>query len=356
MAVFDTPRTTGNSDKALLEMVRTKMHRRNNMRVLTEEAEAKVDSEKTMKELEKIDADSDAKKALEDKIDDRKERVAKEALSRAKIGMQSRLYESGCKQMFNTTIFEMAYNACWIDDPVKESNLKAMYETFNKVIETLESVGIHVDMESNVTPFITNVRKIVNEACSKTAKRIVEDCCIDGKNAKDIDEIEFTMNTDEFEELANSLNDLGKEDIEELVKHKVLAVVQDERDKAREKAEEIEEIKAAQAEEPEEDLSDEEIAAEESFNALVQRSRNMKNYRKIGSSLFECVMMSNTNELRKTASAMEAAVPETKVMDVALQESVLVYTILETLNTLKLCEFNNINVNKLCNHYRSTLR
>lgn len=358
-SVFDTPRTTSTVDTKLMELVRTKMNRRNSMRGLSEAAEAKVEADANMKKLEAIDSEDAAKKALEDKVDDRKVRVSKEAASRAAIGLEARLYEAGCKEMFNETIFEMVYNACWIDDAVKENTLHAMYESYNKVIETLNANGITVDMKSDVTPFIKNVRIAVNEACSKAAKRIVKDDCVSGACAKDINDIDFNMNQDELDELANSLSDLGKEDIEELVKNKVLAVVQDEKTKGAEKAAEIESIKKAQ----DETLSDvaddgevEDTVANESFNKLVERSRNMKAHRRTGTSLFECLMMSNTHKLRESASTMESAVSDDMIMGAALQETVLVYTIMETLNTLGLCKFNNTNVNKLCDLYRIGLK
>ena len=318
-----------------------------------------MDSDANLKKLEAIDAEDAAKKALEDKIDERKVRVSKEAASRAAIGLESRLYESGCKEMFNETIFEMVYNACWIDDVVKENTLHAMYESFNNVIETLNTNGITVNMESDVSPLIKNIRMAVNEACAKAAHRIVKDDCISGACAKDINDIDFSMNQDELDELANSLSDLGKEDIEELVKSKVLAVVQDERAKGAEKAAEIEAIKKAQDDSISDVIDDGEVedtVANESFNRLIERSRNMKAHRRTGTSLFECLMMHNTHKLRESAATLESAVSDDMIMGAALQETVLIYTVMETLNTLGLCKFNNINVNKLCEFYRIGLK
>ena len=355
-SVFNTTRPNFNSESALLEMVRTKNNRRNSMKELTEAATAKAEQDVAMKELEKIDADEVVKKAMDDKVDDRKDRAAKESASRAMIGLEHRLFESGCKEMFNETIFEMVYNACWIDESVKENTLHAMYETFNNVIEILNSNGINVNMESDVSPFIQNVHEVVTEACGKAAKRIVEDSCGSGKCAEEINDIEFTMNQEELDELSDSLNDLGKEDIEQLVKNKVLAVVQDEQEKAKAKDEDIEEIKAGQTDNTTDDGETEENPAEESFNMLVQRSRNMKNHRRTGTSLFECMMMYHTNKLNESAATLESAVSGNHIMGAALQETVLVYTAMETLNTLGLCKFNNTNVNKLCNYYRIGLK
>lgn len=353
-SVFNTPRATSNSDAKLLEMVRTKKNRQNSIRELTESVASKAESAENLKKLEAIDADNAAKEILDTEVDERKKRVAKEAASRAMIGLENRLFNAGCKEMFNETIFEMAYNACWIDDSVKENTMQAMYETFNNVIETLVTNGISVNMESDVSPFIKNVREVVTEACCKSAKRIAEDACGSGKTAEEINEIDFGMTQDEIDDLSNSLNDLGKEDIEKLVRDKVLAVVQDEKTKGEEKAEAI---KQAKGETPVDgEIVDEENPAEESFNALVNRSRNMKAHRRTGTSLFECMMMSNTNELRQSAATLESHVSDKQIMDAALQETVLVYTIMETLNTLGLCKFNNTNVNKLCNHYRVSFK
>lgn len=360
-SVFNTPRTKSTSEDKLMEIVRTKMNRRNSMRDLTEATVAKSESVENLKKLEAIDAEDDAKRIVEDKLNDRKSKVAKEAASRAMIGLENRLYESGRKEMFNMTIFEMAYNACWIDDVVKKNTVHAMYESFKNTINILNENGINVNMDANVSYFIKNVHNVVNEACSKTAKRIVEDCtekCKD--NLEDIENIDFTMNQEELDELANSLNDLGKEDIEELVKNKVLAVVQDEKTKGAGKATKIEDIKQAEQEISDdmtnEEIPEEDTATNESFNAIVRRSRNMKAHRRTGTSLFECLMLHNTNTLREEAATLESSVADHHIMGAALQETVLVYTIMETLNTLGMCRFDNTNVNKLCNHYRLNLK
>ena len=361
MSVFDTPRKTFDIDDAVAKIVNAKRDRRANVRGLTEAAEAKVERDENMKKLEAIDAAVDAKREIESKLDNKREKAAKEALNRAKVNLEHRLRDAGKKELFNSVIFEMAFNACWVDDNVKRANVDSMYETFNVVIETLETNGITVDRTSDVTHFIANVHKVVNECGDKVAKRIAEDACDSNKTADELDEIDFSLNRGEMDEFTNSLADLGKEDIEELVRNKVLAVVQDEKSKGEEKAAEIDEIKTSQTDEEDPSdsddvdvtkLSDEEGSAQEAFNAIVNRNRMLKVHRRTGTSLFECMMMYNTNYLHKHASTMETKVSDRSIMDAALQETVVVYTMMETLNTLGLCEFNNTNVKKLCDYYK----
>ena len=360
MAVFNTPKPDNNIDSKLELMVRSNTKRRNSIRALTESAAEDKEAKETAKKMDDIDKESNKKSSLESLLADRRIRVNKNNINKAVTSLEHRLYEEGRKQVFNNIIFEMVYNACWIDEAVKDKTLEKMYETFYQVIENLNDNNIEVDMESNVTKFIANVHTAVNEVCSKAAKRIASETLSIKRNYDsddDINNINFDLDDEETDELDDSLSGLGKEDIEELVKQKVLAVVQDEKQKGEEKAADLDELKKSSEEDDDDDDNDdddddEKESTKESFNQLVKRNRRMKEHRRTGSSLFECLMMHNVCNLRKEAVTMENFVASNnQIMNAALQESILVYTTMEMLNTLKLCKFDNVNTNRLSKFY-----
>jgi hypothetical protein len=79
-----------------------------------------------------------------------------------------------------------------------------------------------------------------------------------------------------------------------------------------------------------------------------------------GTSLFECLMMANVHNLRTEVASLESmengSPRNEQVMNAALQESIVVYTAMETLNTLELCKFDNSNVKRLSDFYKSTIK
>jgi hypothetical protein len=390
MSVFTTPRPA-DTNKQLNDMVTRKMNRRDALRALQENAVMESNEKDTKEKLEAIDAAEDIKKSNIDKLDSLKEKVAKESMKRSLVTLENRLYESGRKEIFNQVIFEMVYNACWVDDEVKESTIESMYEAFNNTVDTLVENGINVDMTGNVTKFIQHVHEAVDKVCKKAASRIASEAMMSKNHINSKEEIEnmfhFELNDDESTDLDNNLADLGKEDIEQLVKAKVLSVVQDEKEKGKAKSDEIESIKSELAATDDDDVvGDDEIALDngespeteeedvpmddsedisggmESYvvQSMITRKQNLERHRMTGTSLFECLMMANVHNLRTEVASLESmengSPRNEQVMNAALQESIVVYTAMETLNTLELCKFDNSNVKRLSDFYKSTIK
>ena len=387
MGVFTTPQPA-DTNKQLNDLVTRKMNRRDALRALQENAVVEAERLDTKEKLEAIDVAESVKQTQNDRLDYLKGKVAKEGMKQSLVTLENRLYEEGRKEIFNQVIFEMVYNACWVDAVVKEATIQSMYDTFNEVVETLLTNDIFVDMTGNVSKYIEHVHSAVNEVCKKAATRISSEAMMSKNHVNSKEEIEnmfhFDLNDDESTELDNKLADLGKEDIEQLVKSKVLAVVQDEKSKGQAKADEIASIKSELAATDNDDVvSDDEINVDngenpedteedtpmddsedisggmESVQAMINRKRNLEQHRMTGTSLFECLMMANVNGLRKEIASMESlengSPRNEQVMNAALQESIVVYTIMETLNTLGLCKFDNVNVKRLSDYYKSTL-
>ena len=91
-----------------------------------------------------------------------------------------------------------------------------------------------------------------------------------------------------------------------------------------------------------------------SYRKLVNAAKTRKMHKQVGSSLFESIMMNSTNNVRtRLEASMESSIPDKKdVMDAAFMESMLVYTILETVQTVGLYSFSREDITKLKNHYK----
>lgn len=91
----------------------------------------------------------------------------------------------------------------------------------------------------------------------------------------------------------------------------------------------------------------------ESMIAQKQR-RSLRN--SMGGTLFESFMIANSNSIRDEAIMEGMDVDTESTMNAALIETILQYTVLETLNTTKLYNFTSADVAKIKAHNRSTLR
>ena len=85
-----------------------------------------------------------------------------------------------------------------------------------------------------------------------------------------------------------------------------------------------------------------------------KQKRSLRN--SMGGTLFESFMIANTSSIRDEAVTEGVDIDITSAVNAALIESILQYTVLETLNTAKLYKFTSSDVNKLKAANRSSLR
>ena len=86
-------------------------------------------------------------------------------------------------------------------------------------------------------------------------------------------------------------------------------------------------------------------------SALIAAKKRKIN-RHLGDSVFECIMMGSTKDVQEHVqyAAMES-VDTMSIMDAAFMETVLKYTVLETVQTMGLYNFDHSDIKKICNHY-----
>lgn len=354
--------------------------------------------------LENVNAIDESKTVTSDLDRKRNDKLTMERRNRALGMLESRLTLEGFQKCYDTAIFEMVYNACWIDDGIKEKTIDQMLEVYHNVKETLDKAGIRPVSESEESVFIKNVKEVVMEAAKKTAKRIAKNAKDSNEDQEGIQRIKFEMTGAEADTLDTNLSDLGHEDLSELVKKKVLTVIQDEQESGKKKTEifnEIEELSKPKEDDAEAAKSEEDIVvnktnplqnpsggttapAKESTSLLdamleaeniattetvedeektsVTESKQYKDIhtaakarrsnRYIGTSLFECIMTDALRTVNENITTENVEIlEENDVMDAAFMDTVMTYTVLETFHSLGLYKFDNTNTRKLANYY-----
>lgn len=207
------------SQKAGLESVRLKMMmNESNGLIATMEAidDETLDKEKHQKALE----------AMESRRVSEMNRVGMATL-------EQRLLTEGRRSLQNKFLFEMCYTAHWADDVVKRNTVREMYEAFNDVLDTVDEVVPQVKQSMDASMFLYAVNQVLEATCKKAVARITKEA----SGEVDPSKISFDLTPEEEMELDQKLSELGKDEIVELVRDKVLTVIQDEKDAGKEKDE-----------------------------------------------------------------------------------------------------------------------
>ena len=485
------------STEAAIAAIRSRQAQRvANQRALLENFKAEQTETQNQALLESVQAQTEENSKNEATLDSMKKKGAiRRAVKEATVGRLS-LLENAKAITMNKVLFEMVYDAYWLDDNVKRTSVQETYNAYKDTMAVIESVcGGAKTSDDNKSKFIKAVEAVVEEVCQKATDRILQEAKETGNP-----DIQFNFTTEEESELDQKLSELGKDEIVELVRSKVLTVVQDEKRAGKEKAELMKELETADAEEenPEDmknmkvkligkslestsvitentaitDDMDIDVEVEEISNtslmkyvsdkvadkesvekclvesgaetmeteSIIQTALNekspdaaiiaFKQYQSVlkkckvniaimkmdayvpevksvatlaidqaikccddyigqmekaknattqfnasatlesmrltaqkralskstGSTLFESLMMNNANGVQQAAVTEGVSVTADKVMNAALIESILQYTVMETLNTMQLYNFTASDVNKLKAYNRSQLR
>jgi hypothetical protein len=355
MSVFTTVRSNPN-DK-LDELKKLHATRKDKYNKILENTQADKEAKATKDILDAADKKQeqlDKNKEVVNDVIDRRTNARKNEITST---MESNLTKKGFEILFNQAIFEMAHRALWIDDEVKNKpeNIRSMYETFLDVKSNLDKT---IGVATTETTLISNLKSDIMEVVKEASARIVAEAkgCKSSSSCEDLDSIDFNLSAEEDEKLSNMVN-LTSDQISELVRDKVLAVVKDEKQNGKAKAEMFDkindELKAAETTPVEGDESEAEPTVKESFDASRTRAIRTRFNRGSRSSLFESIMMYNTKFVNEATVKENVSVSEDINAAVTLTNTILHYTILETFNTLKLYDMSNpINASKLIDMYK----
>ena len=351
MSAFETQRPVDPNTK-LNDSINLLRSRKANRTALLEALKEDLKTAETKKQLDDMDKEESEKAVKESVVSDYTVRRTNAMKDQTLFALEHKLINDGYKQMFDTVIFEMAFNALWIDDSVKRTpeNIKAMFETFVEIKENIEKVVPSCED----THFIKEMKAIVTETVNKAAQRIAIEAKDDKKfkNVDELDSIKFELTDDEDKEMTDKLADLGAEEIIQLVKDKVLSVVQDEQKAGKEKSEMFKEMdEALKDEEPAE--GEDSPVAKESYDALANRGLRRRMNRGNYSTIFESIMVYNNKDIDHKIVEEGVDASGAAKANAVLMNSILHYTVLETLNTLKMYDLSNpINASKVIDMYK----
>lgn len=350
MSVFTSNRPE-NSDEALEKIIKLKSDRRSNINSITEEFHQEAESKLRKKELDEQDKEVEDKKVLEANLylsrSRRSDNIKKQKVSL----LEKTLIDNNEKELFNQVIFEMVYNAYWLDDTVKENaDITALYNTYNAVKESVAKI-----LPESSSIFIDEVKNVVHSICEKSAARITSEVKdeIELKDIEDIDEVNFNLSEVEEIELSDNLSELGKEDIEQLVKDKVLSVVQDEKQAGEEKQKLFKEIDdSVNALNGNEVSDDSESSDETGTNESVSiATRNFRNRFKRGnnSTVFETLMVQSNKQISENIVTEGLSVTNEAKASAVFADTIFKYTVLETLHTIGLYKFDRTVMESVIN-------
>lgn len=366
MSVFTTQRQDPN--KKLDEMIALNISRREKRNSILESIKADAKAADEKKKLDEVDKMEEEKKVTESAINNLTNRRTESRKNQSLVALENRLLKKGFETTYNSVLFEMAYKGMWIDDnAMTTDNIHSMFETFMDIKNDLDKTFPNPVNESIL---ITNLKNDVMSVVKKAVNRIITEAkdCKSASSCEDLDSIDFNLNKEEDDELTD-LTKLTSDQIGELIKNKVLAVVQDEEKSGKAKADMFEEmdkaIKDASSDTPtdgssedtdtsETDTSDEsEPTVKESFTASANRAIRNRFNRGTRSTLFESIMMFNNKNLHDQAVSEGVNATRENIANATLLSSIVHYTILETFNTLKLYDLSNpMNAEKVMNLYK----
>lgn len=315
---FNTERPK--STKELMgELLKKRETRINNLKQLSENAKVSANMTHAQNVLESAQSEQKVDQDIADRIDAMKKKRSEKILTENAILKQHTLLEQAKATVMNKVIFEMVYDAYWLDDNLKQNTIQETYNTYQGIMNMVKEC---CKVSSASTKFISAVEETVSAICEKAVNRILTEAKETGES-----DIEFNLTTEEESELDTKLSELGRDDIVELVKDKVLTVVQDERESGKEKASILQELNDTKNDDEEISPEEDENSVEEGFiSNLHYNLKTRKDYQRLVKSLdrmksIDCAefMISGHSAYRKKQYA-KAIASYTKYKNALIQQ------------------------------------
>lgn len=271
--------------------------------------------------------------------------------------------EESCRNgVFKDLLYSLFENCLYLDEDfivAKEGNLRDLINTY--VDEKGGYIFLKESYRRNKSPFL----KALIEACDKTTMKVTKRKLKEAKDSGTA-EIKFDLDDEENNDIDLEKKNMHMDELSDLVKQKVLTVVQDEK------------VRQQKQEELEQDLTDQQEAGKIKENFSVFHSPVEE------STLFDSLFRSSCKEAMESASAINSSLrpdddaeetekydisatnqdvqidhdstfdaPESENvisdidMDLALVESITKYTLMEMLYTIQLENYNFKDIQKI---------
>lgn len=250
--LFSTPRENIISGSQMIEnAINRRQTQRQNMKALTEANKMAGEVEDFTAVAESSQQETEEKVKKESALENAFYRQGAKSLVKEQLAMRPKLIQEGTNQLWGTVIGEIIYESYWLDDAVKESAVDQITEVIEGIMDYVEE-----NCKSSIVPvskhnrMLKNIDNLIESTVKNVTDRIVQEA-ITANSAFS----EFEMNPEEEKKFDNELVDLGKDEIIDLIKGKVAQVIQDERQRGKERSETFSEIDKT-VKDNEEDVSD----------------------------------------------------------------------------------------------------
>lgn len=180
-------------------------------------------------------------------------------IAKNQLQMRERLLTEGYEYVRSRVLGDFIFESFWLDDSLKEANYEQIEESSNDLMDYIEEnfVGSKVH-KSNYSKLLENINIVIDEVVREAVDRII---CEASENDEAFTEFSFS-DADE-DKLDEKLSELGRDEIVEFIKDKVVQVVQDEKNESEEKSKMFDEIDSSSTDS--ENTDDEETETSESF-------------------------------------------------------------------------------------------
>ena len=192
--VFNTQRPKSVQER-VQELAAKQGNREANLRALTEAKAAEKRTSAMNSVLESVDSAAGKEAQKNAALDKIKEETAAKQRKQSLASLESRLFTEGKKMLWNKVLFETAYDACWIDAPLKERLMQLLYETFESTVNFVQEICPKAFPSKPNTRLLEAMDSIITEAAKKASKRIAKECSDDPNS--DPDRINFDLNDEE---------------------------------------------------------------------------------------------------------------------------------------------------------------
>ena len=260
--LFSTPRENILTGEQMLEnAIRRKQIQRENMKALTEARKLTDSTEDFTATMEANNIEAEEKNKKDSAMENAFYKQGAKNIIKEQLTMRPRLIKEGTEQVWNKVIGEIIYESYWLDEPVKESTVNQIEDSVGQILSYIDNKcpGSKVPTEKH-NKLLKNISSVIDSVVREATDRIVNEA-IEANSAFN----EFELNSEEEEKLDSELGDLGRDEIIELIKGKVAQVIQDEKEKGKERAETFNEIDETikANEEDEKDLADGDVHTED---------------------------------------------------------------------------------------------
>lgn len=315
------------------------------------------------------------------------EKIVRKSVMEAQLPIKiNDISVQGKNFLFKEILFELFNKSLVVDDYFLEENSTAIKFVTDKYID--DNGGFKL-LENAIRTTDSNLLKKIKSICESTANKVCDKKIKEFHECGDSDCLKFKLEADDKEEFDYCKGELNIDKISELVKDKVLTVIQDEKNREEEEHKIIEEIEEDLTEN--EDVKDDETL-DEAFNRIIIGKTPVREATLFNAlfrssykeALTENVAIQSTDHKKveddrdfsetydtnatiknimkdnledgehdieedeiNTNLTLESALPSEINMDMILVEAITKYTLMEMLYTLKLENYSRENIAKL---------